>query len=502
MPIKGESNIYGYFNAEEYPHSEGSPLPLITTSLTSTTNIVWGDWQDNCDDYVYVKVIFDIFDKRADGTKVTPARADKAFIVHKFHVSILCVVNPDIVGKDSIQLCCKDTVEFCDDSWGKQDEWLWKIRGEGADTTVLGTGDKGQGKKCIKVAVNNTGEFVVSAKAWRKTGHEDHIREDSVRITRYQPRTSAITFSSNAYGGEFGSQLWACTGEEIEICVDAVCGMTGVIWDFGRAFDVISGAGTRCVTIKPRSTYAPDDNNAGGEVIPEGAIITLSAQVSMSGGCSTTISTANIPIFTGGTPPMPDGNVYAETDPADPCGPYANQMEIEYIDPTPYVGGYTVWSPQSAWYNINSNNIVDVTVCNINTCSGLMTCRVYSVSLPEPCQNPFPFWSIDDGDIDDTNPTYKSNRNRRELEVQNQLKIQEVVVYPNIATDIINIRTSKLMTAKVVLLDARGNSVIETKLENTNKLVLSIPSNLSNGVYYLSMQNDKKIILKKIIIQK
>ena len=79
-----------------------------------------------------------------------------------------------------------------------------------------------------------------------------------------------------------------------------------------------------------------------------------------------------------------------------------------------------------------------------------------------------------------------------------------IKVYPNPATSYINIETktrTKTRTKYVLTLrNIEGQEVAKEKVEFTNVYKLDL-TNLTNGIYFLSLQNDKENYVRKVVIQ-
>ncbi|MDO4728556.1 MAG: T9SS type A sorting domain-containing protein [Bacteroidota bacterium] len=71
-------------------------------------------------------------------------------------------------------------------------------------------------------------------------------------------------------------------------------------------------------------------------------------------------------------------------------------------------------------------------------------------------------------------------------------------VYPNPASDLINITSSESNIAKITISDINGRVVKSFDFNNVSETSLNI-SDLANGVYMLNFDNDGVISTKKFI---
>ena len=72
-------------------------------------------------------------------------------------------------------------------------------------------------------------------------------------------------------------------------------------------------------------------------------------------------------------------------------------------------------------------------------------------------------------------------------------------VYPNPTNGILNIELTGQQEKELILYNTNGQQVYTNKLNKTSTLDLS---NLSNGVYYLQIKNEKSVDTKKLILNK
>ena len=83
---------------------------------------------------------------------------------------------------------------------------------------------------------------------------------------------------------------------------------------------------------------------------------------------------------------------------------------------------------------------------------------------------------------------------------------KEFNVYPNPASSYINIENTHNLSPNqnkyvLTLRNLQGQEVLSENVEFTNTYKLDI-TNLTNGIYFLSLQNDKENYVSKVVIQK
>ena len=78
----------------------------------------------------------------------------------------------------------------------------------------------------------------------------------------------------------------------------------------------------------------------------------------------------------------------------------------------------------------------------------------------------------------------------------------EVVIYPNPATNILNVEIKRLTaTTEINIVDVLGNKVESEKSEGMNTTQVDI-NNLQNGIYFVVVTSGKQVTTKKVIIYK
>jgi Secretion system C-terminal sorting domain len=104
------------------------------------------------------------------------------------------------------------------------------------------------------------------------------------------------------------------------------------------------------------------------------------------------------------------------------------------------------------------------------------------------------------GDFEYKIPAKVNNEKNKVLLVNENIN-NSINIFPNPATDELNITFSENSTCTLRLLDGLGNSVLETDINNQNTARLDI-SKLAKGFYILEIRNqngtksNKKVIIK------
>jgi hypothetical protein len=84
--------------------------------------------------------------------------------------------------------------------------------------------------------------------------------------------------------------------------------------------------------------------------------------------------------------------------------------------------------------------------------------------------------------------------------LDSRTKSIKVQVYPNPATDKLNIEASS--DSKIQIMDLSGKRVAAERIVNANQKQVIDVTNLAPGVYTVKVYNDKSVEIKKIVIKK
>ena len=75
-----------------------------------------------------------------------------------------------------------------------------------------------------------------------------------------------------------------------------------------------------------------------------------------------------------------------------------------------------------------------------------------------------------------------------------------LIVYPNPASEVININSNKMLNASITILDLTGKVV---KTSSMNGLTSSVnTSDLMSGVYYVTITDGTSVATEKVVIKK
>ncbi len=322
-----------------------SNVVVPSNAATNTAAIVWGDGNSFVDQTVDVLVSY------RDGDDVPMEVQATTFNVKVRRIGTFFVLGPTLV-----QQCCPDTLTYYAsgyedgvNSTGYAFSWTWPSGWIPVGSTTSSS---------IKLVPNSTGGGTVSCTIRRSAAPPAYFRTNAVTVTRFQPMTPAIQSSD-----------YFCIGENYEICVPKICGMTGVIWNVPPSLQIVS-QGENCITVTP------------GPTVPPGSTDVITAQVVMAGGCTATVSQRNFTIYIAETPPLPQGYITLDLEEgSDPCNDPI--YLVHFHTNTPYQNGITRVSPGIILGK--RKEPILISVCNINLCSGLRSCIYFWVDPPYPC---------------------------------------------------------------------------------------------------------------------
>jgi hypothetical protein len=73
-------------------------------------------------------------------------------------------------------------------------------------------------------------------------------------------------------------------------------------------------------------------------------------------------------------------------------------------------------------------------------------------------------------------------------------------VYPNPATDVVNVNFKEVTTASVSVMNVAGKEVMSASVNGTQTSFSTV--SLSNGVYFVKVDNGASTQIKKIVVKK
>lgn len=390
-------------------------------------------------------------------------------------VYIYRVWNPNFKAPAKVQACCSDEIMIEAKDYKDANVFEWEILSGG--TIVEVANDK------IYVEPTKDNEpIVVTCRVSRQTGHPDYYRENSITISRFTPVTPAYSYS-----GPF------CKGDIIDLCVPEICGMMGVSWEIPPSLNIIAQPNSFCLQVTPNDSY------------PDGYVGNISYRAIMEGGCNSVPNSSSFGIYSYETPPIPDGTIIVtpQGEINDPCDPESwPEFTVKYITDNPYVNGTTTVTPKvfiPVPHHMNENATILITVCNINYCSGIKTCRNFIYELPYPCED-------DRGEellksnsmkqfIDDLE---LSKIEYREDDIKAQA-IKELSVFPNPVEDEINAVFPFCENATIEIVDITGRAIITSQINNAESIKLDTKDFLKNGIYIIRLINKDIMFTKKFV---
>lgn len=74
-------------------------------------------------------------------------------------------------------------------------------------------------------------------------------------------------------------------------------------------------------------------------------------------------------------------------------------------------------------------------------------------------------------------------------------------IYPNPATDFVYFQTNAKGNSIVRLKDVMGNNILVERINETKETHPISLEDLCDGVYFIELENSKKIIVRKIVVQ-
>ena len=443
-PVSGgtiNGNINGYpssyiYNQSANTNVSASSPSVITATITfgdsaprlsSITPIAVGSYKDDLGSYA--------------GT--IGASGPYAVIVH--------TIKAPTILPATILDCCTANVQICASDYGDADSFVWSI--------TNGTIAAGQGTSCISVTPNASGNLTATCIVKRSTGLASYTATNTKSIIR---TTRTASFTPNY--STTPPYNYICKGSGgLQMNMPTQCGISSINWVAPNC--TIVGQNTLTPTITPNST------------IPTGSVIDISAQVSFTGGCSTTPS-VSFKILDSTTAPTPQG--YFTATPSNGgsiCT--AEIFDLSFISTNGFNNGITTVSPEFLWgpgdpIHYKNGSPTTVTVKNINLCTGLSTSKTFSVYPPAPCAS--------NAKVASTGKLVTSAKVESTEILSNSL-----VITPNPTNGIIKAMLPDTYSGNYQIFDINGVLVQEAKFDNQTELQIKLSQKLKSGVYVLKV---------------
>ena len=154
---------------------------------------------------------------------------------------------------------------------------------------------------------------------------------------------------------------------------------------------------------------------------------------------------------------------------------------------------------------ISSENLFDNSLAVFSTLTNgqgysegnTITLKVWNASTNDVKSVDFTMEAVYNSYVSDVYPCEDGEYSIVNVTKASSLSRKDLVVYPNPATDVINIVSNEIIK-KVEILNLSGQS-IGTSVENSKKITLDV-SHLNSGVYLIKLYSITKIEIKKILI--
>lgn len=430
-------------------------VTIETQALTSTIPIVWGDLHNS------------ILTGEVKVTANYKKNGGNNAVDNKKSVDIKRVKAPILLGPLSIQECCTTPVTYTAVEADAANKFSWSVS--------AGTITSGAGTKTITVTPPVDATFSVTCVASRATGLPNYTRTTVLNVARSQPVTPKITAPS-----------FFCTDSIYQICLPALCGMSGATWTVPASLQIVGGQGTTCLKVTPTA-------GATG-----GTTGSLSAQAIMTGACTAAGSPAHtFTVYGAEEPPAPQGYITLELESGDAC--HDPVYKVVWHTTHPYLNGYTSVSPGLVLGGTHPHGDggnpapVRITICNVNLCSGKKSCIAFWIDRPYPCIEDI---AAPPGTGMQTEPNTDARTEQR-----TPPRVSDIQTYPNPSSGTVYLSCPVGLSGRADLFDLAGKLLDSAEFDSSDRVSSLTRSPLPKGVYILRIQAGHETITKKIIIQ-
>ncbi|MBV6443678.1 MAG: hypothetical protein EPGJADBJ_05461 [Saprospiraceae bacterium] len=427
-------------------------ISIQSSQPTSTVTITWGDFSPSTSQMVDVSVMY----RNAD---------DELFeISGNCTATVRRIGDFYVDGPELVQECCDDVLTYTAVGYGDGINlsgyaFTWTFP---AGWTVQGAANG----PTIQLIPDATTGGNVQCTIRRSTGNPAYSRTDFITVQRVKAETK----------GDFLQDFY-CIGEEYEICLDEVCDATGATWTVPPSLLVIDGLGTKCLKFTPNPSVVP------------GTPGTISAQVTLEGGCIATVKNHNFTIYVPETPPVPQGYITVDLEEgSDPCNDPI--YLVNFHTNSPYVNGVTRVSP-GIILGKRTEPIL-ISVCNINLCSREKSCIYFWIDPPPPCDaigKPSNAGGGQDPVVrrDDMTPTASHFR--------------DFTVSPNPTGGDFTLFLPSVLSGELLLHDQAGKTVLHKAFDAAQTIPVQPDRALPPGVYFLKIVAGGEIVTKKVVVR-
>lgn len=448
-PISGNT-IQGNINNQSSPNYFYNQTSTTTVSVSNTSTIsipiTFGDQAfTNSQISVYCSGFYRDGNSAITGNIST---STKLFDVRVYKINTPTISNPTILN------CCTNNVQFCATDFGDANQFTWSISG--------GTIASGQGTSCVTITPNANGNITANCVVRRSAGLPNYTATNTRSINR-----TARTASFTGVYSTTPPYNYICKGSGgRQMSMASQCGFSSVNWVAPNC--TITGQGTLTPTITPLST------------IPTGSSINIYAVVSFVGGCTATTPNVSFQILDSTTAPIPAGNFTVTPNTGNICT--AEIFELTFNSTNGFNNGVTTFSPQFLWgpgddLHYRANRPTKVTVCNKNLCTGLSTCKTFTVYPPAPCST--------------SNRLASTNLNTK------------LVIAPNPTNGNIIVTLPESLSGNYQVYDQTNTTLVqEARFDNQSELQIDLSQRLKAGIYILKVISENNTFTEKIILNK
>jgi hypothetical protein len=476
----GSGTIAGSLCNQSSPNFYYNP-PLDEVNTDSKTISIPIKWGDNASDTDNVEIqVSGFYGHMINGVFISdtsfnvPYKKQNGDTGYTVDIKKVCAPN---INNPTILACSTDNVQISASGYCDADKFTWTASG--------GTIVSGQGTSAIMVAPIGNENVTTTCTASRSSGLSYYTASRTQTISR---TSRNVSFTTNI------AQNYMCKGSGLIYQIDNQNVISNVIWNAPNCTvspeTIVNGK--RQVTISPNSSTAT------------GSTIDISAIVNFTGDCSATTPSKTFNIYDNTTPPVPVGTVdimpyFYESNPnADYCEiPYKGRVVFRQnhysaiyddggdggvIDPKYVFNGITTISltyvpiktfqPNETYYQ----RYVDITVCNVNPCTGIKTCKIFKTPIPDCVQS-------------------NAFRNK-------SVTVTTIKTYPNPTKGNFTVNLMEKLSGEFHISDQFGLLVQEGVFKDTVELNIQMLDKLKSGIYIINIITDKKAFSEKIILNK
>ena len=441
-------------------NQQASDVNAMSKTVTFSKPIKWEDITNVTTDTFHFEVWVTYLNEDGESIGDRNYQVDKIININR--------IFPPTISKPTILKCCNEAVSFTASGYGAANIFIWNVTG--------GTISGSSAGPSISVIPNSSFNYItVSCTVKRSQAIATYQKSNSVNVNKTERTVTFIPINN-----------FFCLGSGTSFSVENQCGLNTLSWSAPNC--TISSeniVGTRrIVTITPNSS------------LPVGSLIPIWVTANYQGGCTTSSQTYSYPLYQGGTPPTPIGNVGTQpwlinSNPyADYCDNTVYKARVSFSQDINFINGVTTVSPD--WIPVNVSTIQNpapiyhfITVTNTNPCSGIKKSKIYQIEEPV-CVVGRGDW--DPGDI-------------FQQRIQNNNKKTFINIYPNPSDGSFNLNLSESSNGTYQILDLTGRTILESGINNQQNINIIIPNAISSSMYIIKVNTEKESFNEKIFIK-